>query len=609
MRRMLSVIATCLMAGVILWGCPKKRGAESVTGGQLPKGKTVQKPWEKYKGEIPDLKFGEFDEWQGNDDFEPWGAKEAKKGGTIRLHWTSYPTTLRTDGPNSNLMQLSDIHGLMYESLIGTHPTTMEFIPSLAKSWKISKDLRTFWFKIDEQARWADGSEVTADDVLATWEFKTNPDVKDPFNVIVYGENFEKPEVIDKYTIKVHTKKLNWRLFLYFGGMPIYPAKEIRIPGEEYLEKYQWKLVTGTGPYALDDMKKQEWLTLKRRDDYWARNEPSNQGMYNFDKMKFIVVRDRELVYEKFKKGEFDYYLVGKAQRWVEEMDYAEIEKGWIQKRKIYTEAPVGFAGFAFNMRKPPFDDIRVRKAFTYLFNREKLMDKLFFNEYEYLDSYYPFRVWANPDNPKIRYNPPKAKKLLAEAGWKERNKDGWLVKEDGEIFEITLEYGIEDWKRIWTVVQEDYKKAGIKFNLKLTDWRTTYKKVQERSFTITYQSWGAILFPNPENQWLSKLADEKYNNNLTGFKNERVDELCELEKKTMDLQERVRLIREIDKIVFETHPYALGWSSNFNRILFWYYMDHPDYYFTKTGDYRQIKTLWWFDPDKRKALEEAQGS
>ncbi|MHC4599015.1 MAG: extracellular solute-binding protein [Planctomycetota bacterium] len=611
MRKFRGLTAVLVLALVAGTGCKKKEGESGAGAGgpvemEIIPGEVIQKPWEKYKGEIPDLKFGALGEWQSNDDFEPWGDPKAIKGGTLRMPWTTYPTTLRSDGPNSNLMQTREIWTIIYETLIGTHPVTMEFIPSLANEWKISKDKRTFSFRIDKRARFWDGTEVTAEDVVATWEHLTNPDRKDPYNVIVYGNNFEKPVAEDKYTVTVKTKKLNWRLFLYFGGMYIYPARDVRIPGEKYLEDYQWKLMMGSGPYMLDKMVKQESFTLKRRDDYWGKDDKANVGLYNFDKIKWIVVRDRELQYEKFKKGELDFYVVGKAQRWVEEMDYESVNKGWIQKRKIFTESPIGFSGFAYNMRKPPFDDIRVRKAFAHLFNREKLMDKLFFNQYEFTDSYYPGRVWGNPDNPKIRYNPEKAAKLLAEAGWKERNEDGWLVDGKGKIFEVTLEYFVEDWKRIWTVVQEDFRKAGIKFELAQVDWRTTYKKVGERNFTITWQNWGAILFPNPESSWMSELADKPNNNNLPGYKNKRVDELSNKEKETFDLAERVRILREVDSLIFKEHPYALGWHSGYTRVLYWYYMDHPGYYFYKTGDSRSIKTLWWFDPEKRKALEAA---
>ena len=202
------------------------------------------------------------------------------------------------------------------------------------------------------------------------------------------------------------------------------------------------------------------------------------------------------------------------------------------------------------------------------LVNREKLIDKLFFGEYGFIDSYYPGGMWANPDNPKIRYNPRMAKLLLAKAGWKSRNKDGWLEK-DGKPFVITLEYGDAGYTRIHKVIQEDLKKAGINMELKQIDRNTLMKKVGERNFTIHFQGWGAITFPNPVSSWDSELADGKDNNNLPGFKSAELDALCKDYDLAFDRGTQKRLIRRADGIIFRAHPYALAWSAGFNRILY----------------------------------------
>jgi len=300
---------------------------------------------------------------------------------------------------------------------------------------------------------------------------------------------------------------------------------------------------------------------------------------------------------------------VRKAQRWVEECNFEAAQKGWVKKRRIKTEAPQGFSGFCFNMRKPPFNDKNVRMAWAYLFNREKLMEKLFFNQYDFIDSYYPGRMWENPKNRKIRYNPRRAAGLLARAGYKKRNEQGILIGPDGKPFEVTMELGYPELKRIFTVVQEDFLKAGIRLNLKQIDPRTLYKKVRDRQFAVHYQSWGAIIFPNPESSWMSELADTTQNNNVAGFKSRRVDRLCLEYDGCFDQDKRVELIREIDGLIFREHPYALGWYSNRVRILFWRKFGHPTRYFTRTGDERNILSEWWYDPALDKELQEARKS
>ncbi len=560
--------------------------------------------------------------WQDGGNFpllgDPRASREVKDR-ALPMVWRAFPPTLRREGPNSNLVTISTVHGLCYESMVTIHPETEEFIPSLAKEWKIENNegagTQTFWFRINPKARWSDDSPVTAKDVYYSWWHRVQEDRNDPSNMMVFGESYEEPVIVDDLTIKVTTKKLNWRLFLYFGGMLIYPEKYIHIPGKEYLERYNWELMPGSGPYSMKpkDLKKGQSLTLTRRDDWWAEDEPLSKNTYNFQKIKFIVIRDQELEFEKFKAGELDYYRVTRAQRWVEDIPREPlIDKGWIQKRKIYNQAPQGFSGFCMNMRKPPFDDRRVRQAFSHLFNRERLMDKLFFNEYEFIDSYFPGRDWGSADtNPKIRFDPDRAEELLWEAGYKTRNDDGYLVGADGKQFEITLNYGAQSWERIWLVVREDYEDAGIKFNLKLIDPSTLIKKMGERQFSVVFQSWGALLFPNPETSWRSSLADQPHNNNLTGFKNERVDELCKKYDVTFDRAEQKEIIREVDSIVFNEHPYALAWYGGFFRLLFWDRFGHPDRYVTRTGDVpeEQVAMLWWFDPAKEAALQEAMAT
>lgn len=547
--------------------------------------------------------------WKTNNDFPLIGSPKAVKGGTLRYYWTSFPTTLRGVGPNNNQMSNFEIQGMVYESLIGLHPETLEYIPGLADYWKVSPDKRTFYFHINPKARWADGSPVTSEDVVATWDFMVRKDIKDPYNNMIWGESYERPVAVGPGVVSVRTKKVHWRLFYYFGGMTIYPAKELRgLTGEKYLKDYNWKMLMGSGAYELkpEDIKNQQSITLTRRKDYWGENERFNIGLGNFDKLNWQIILDEDLAWEKFKKGDIDYFYVLKAQRWKEETDFEKVKKGWIQKRKIFTDSPQGFGGFAFNMRKPPFNDRNVRKAFAYLFNRERLINKLFFDEYTFIDSYFPGGIWANPDNPKIRYNPRMARMLLARAGWKHRNKDGWLVNDKGEIFEITLEYGVPSYDRIHKVIQEDLAKAGIKMNLKLLDYNTLQKKVGERNFVLHFQSWGGLLFPNPENSWSSELADKNDNNNMTGFKNAEVDALCKKYDATEDRKEQQRIIRRIDELIFREYPYALAWGSGFSRILYYNKFGHPDKYFTRIGDYRNIKSMWWLDPEKEKALDKA---
>lgn len=558
-------------------------------------------------------------EWQNGGSYPAIGSSKAKqvmKDRPLKIRWQGFPPTLRVDGPNSNLIQTRNIHVLMYETLIGIHPETEEFMPGLASEWRIDTDkeakTQTFWFRIDPDARFSDGSKVTSKDVYWSFWHKVQKDRKDPSNMIVFGKQFDMPVIVDERTIKVTTKKLNWRLFLYFGGIYIYPAAAIHISGEKYLKDYNWKMMPGSGPYAMgpDGIQGRESVTLRRRHDWWGDQKEWGRNTYNFEIVKFVVERETELYYEKFKKDKYDLFRVSRSQRWVVEIPKEEIvKKGWVQRRKIYNKAPRGFSGFAFNMRHKPFDNRDVRLAFAHLFNIKKLNERLFYHQYAKAYSYFPGRDWGNGDkNERVDFDPDEAEELLYEAGYKERNKDGWLVGPDGKILEVTLEYGVPSFQRVWLVVQEDYQKAGIKFNLKLVDAAVMVKKIDERKFQLYYQSWGALLFPNPRTSWSSELADQFYNNNLPGFKNKEVDQLLEQYDVTLDRARQKEIIRRIDEIVYNEHPYALGWYANFERLLYWNRFGHPEKYFTKIGTdpIEQVMLLWWWDDAASAKLDKA---
>jgi len=257
-------------------------------------------------------------------------------------------------------------------------------------------------------------------------------------------------------------------------------------------------------------------------------------------------------------------------------------------------------------MREEPFNDKRMRQVVTHLFNRQKLIENLFFNEYFFMDSYYPGRVYGHPDNPKFRYDPDKAVKLLKECGWINRNEEGWLVNDKGEMLQLSLMI-TKAMERIFTVVQEDFRKVGIKLELKLSTAQTMFKMVNERKFKLHWQSWGGLFFPNPENSWSSWTADPDNTNNLAGVKNDRIDEICKAYDTEFDLNKRIEMIREVDKILMDIQPYSLGWFAPYHRILYWNKFGHPDYYFPRTGDLYSVMSLWWVDPEKEKNLNEAK--
>ena len=547
--------------------------------------------------------------WLTNSEYESILDTTLQPGGLVTWAIFEFPATLRTSGKDSNSEFVRLIENMVYESLMGINSLDLAFIPSLATHWKISDDYRTFWFRINPNVRFSDGSRLTAEDVIASWRLRVDEGILAPYENLIWGK-YNEPIAESPYIVRVETKELNWKFFLYFGGMSILPAKYIgNLTGKQYMKVFQFEMPPGSGSYIVEkkDIVKGRSLAIRRRDDYWDKDNPRGKGGGNFEKIKFVVVNDERLIFEKFKKGELDFYLVGRAQWWKEECDFDDVKRGLVQKRKIWNDEPQGISGIVFNMREEPFNDKRMRQVFTHLLDRQKLIDQLFFNEYVHMDSYYSSSVYENPDNPKYRYDPDRAVALLRECGWKERNAEGWLVNDKGEVLALELTFAAPSFARILTIYQEDLKKVGIKLELKQSQGSTMFKMVNERKFKIHWQSWGGLLFPNPENDITSWTADQPNTNNLAGVKNERIDELIKEYNICFDQTRRVEIIREIDGILMDIQSWALGWYTPSQRVLYWNRFSYPECQFARTGDWRGILALWAVDPEKEKRLEEAK--
>lgn len=535
----------------------------------------------------------------------------AKKGGTISLSINEYPATFRAYGKDENTQETRAIHSLVYEGLFTLNPLTLDFLPSLASHWKVGDDKQTFSFRIDPNARFSDGHAVTSEDVIATWKLQTDSTILSPSINTTFGE-FEQPVAISKYIVTVKSKTKNWKNMLYFGSTAILPAHVIgNIGGKEYLDKYQYEMPSGTGPYVVQatDIKKGNSVALTRRADWWAKDYPVNRGAYNFDKILMTVVRDERLQLEKFKKGEMDFYVIQRASYWVEEFNPAKddlLKRGLILKKKVYNANPVGGSSLVFNTRRAPFNDIKVRKALTYLFNRDQIIQKLMYNQYEPSTSHFPSSPYENPNNPRIKYDPAKAAELLKEAGYTQRNSEGILTK-NGQPFVIEMLI-YQQQERYLTPVQQDFLQAGIKVNLRMMDQTTWFTMLTEGNYQMAHMGWGGLLYPNPETSWHSRIATRLPSNNITGFKNARVDEIIELEQTTFDPAERIRLIQELDGIVSNEYHYAFGWHAPYVRLVWWNKFGMPKFTISRIDDWRSVLTYWWYEPELDEKLREARG-
>jgi microcin C transport system substrate-binding protein len=546
--------------------------------------------------------------WETNTDFDLIGDPKAVKGGELKHgNMSDFPSTLRYYGPNITAWNQM-VNAMVYETLLGLHPTTLDYVPALATHWQISADKMTFRFRIDPNARFSDGTPVTSEDVVATWKLLTDKSLQDPAQTLIYS-NFEQPVAESKYLLSVKAKTQNWQNLLYFGNsMLILPAHLLKsVNGAAYIRDYNYKMMPGSGPYVISeqDVNKGNSVRIRKRNDYWAEKDRRNVGLNNFATINQQVVRDENLEFERVKRGDLDLFVLTRAQQWVQELNYPNIKRGLNQKRKIFNNNPNGIQGVAMNTRREPYNDVRVRKALRHLFNRELMIQKLAFNEYFPMDSMYFGSVYENPGNEKIKYDPQKALQLLGEAGWKDRDSAGRLSR-NGQPLTLELVYGTPGFERYFTVYQEDLRKLGITLNLRLVTWETLIKLLDDQAYQMALINYTGEPFPNPRANLHSSLADQKNNNNITGFKNKRADEIMDAYEKEFDTANRVKLLRELDGIFTSEHHYIFMWGAPFQRLVFWNKFGYPQGVVTRIGDYRDVPTVWWLDPEKSRKLEAA---
>lgn len=552
------------------------------------------------------------DGWTTSTSYNVLGSSKAVKGGMMTWSIPDFPATLRNYGKDENSYYTRMASSLMYESLLDTDPVTQDYSPRLATHWQISEDKKTFRFRINPNARWADGKPVVAEDYVATFKLLLDPGLLTG-GAEYYQEKYEMPVVESKYIVSIKAKNVGWIYFAGAGGIRLLPAHLLEgVTAKDFLERFNYEPMPGSGPYFIrkEDVDKGRSITLRRRSDYWGEKEPFAKGMYNFDIIKTDVVQDETLQFEKFKKGEIDVYSVNRAQWWAEKTDFEEVKRGIVQKKKIYNQNPGGTSGLALNMRKPPFDDKRVRTAFSMLYDRKKFNEKLFYNSYTPLKSFFSGTPYENPNNSLINFNLDSAILLLEEAGYKDKNDQGYRMK-NGKVLDLELTYTQPSQERYLTIFQEDLKRAGIKLNLKQIDGTTQFKIGNERNFSMIIAAWGGQNPPSLEFNVISKTADDPNSTNWSGIKNPRIDELAQLYSTTFDKKERVKQVREVDSIIISIQPYVLGWYADYTRLLFHNKFGFPKWMVSRFDDYYggaepPIFAFWWIDPAKFASYEEA---
>lgn len=490
-----------------------------------------------------------------------------KKNSAFYLNLGGEPTGFNPISHSDNYK--SKVKAYMFESLLSQDVETYEWKPHLATEWKVSKDKMKFSFKLREGVKWHDGKEMTAEDVKFSFDIL----FKDKFNTIPirpYYEGLKEVKIIDKYNVEIIAKDKFWQNFERAAGLTIYPKHFYE---QDKKKSFFNKVVIGSGPYKLGLYSRGNRIVLERNKDWWGF-QVEGQKEWNFKKIVLRFVGDINVALEMLKKGSLDFDGF-RAETYVKKA-VGEMWGKSVHKVKTFNSTPKGYNFIGWNMKDPndPEQDIhkkrahpilgdkRVRKALYHLVNRPLMIEKF---EYNYsvpaVGPIYPQSPYHDKNLKPVQYDPKLSLKLLREAGWSDTDGDNILDKVvNGKKTKLAITI-LEPWEgfmRYLTVFKEDAKKAGVEINIKLMEWNSFIKLLEERKFDACRLAWSAVVDWNPIQIWHSNSY--KGGSNFIGFSNKKADELMTKAKFIHDRAERIKLLNKVEKIIVDEHPYV--WFS-----------------------------------------------
>ncbi len=552
--------------------------------------------------------------WITNNEDPVFASSDAKRGGTFNLPLLSFPLTLRYVGPDSNGSFRGVINNNRF-GLVDMHPNTLNYIPQLATHWAYDKDGLTTYYKLDKAAKWSDGKPVTADDYVFALKFYRSKEITAPWYNNHYTEYFDSISKIDDYTIAIKGKKKlsKFEIHQYNGITPI--PRHFHKLDKNWVKNHNWKIEPNTGPYQISTIKKGKSIVLKRKKNWWGNNHKYYKNRFNVDKVRYKVIRDQNVSYKHFLKGNLETYYMVRPDVWHDKAKGKEFDNGLIHKIQFFNDAPQPNIAIWLNQAKPIFRDKKVRQAFGYATNVEKVMKTVLRGDYYRLQTGDQGKgKYFNPKISPRKYDLKKANKLLDEAGWSKRGPDGIRIK-NGQKLSAKITYGAPHYTERLVVIKEDMKKAGIELVLNLMDSSAAFKSILEKQHDLTATGWSSGFLPAYWEGYHSANANKPQTNNISNTANPEIDKYIDLFRNTIDEKKKISYAHKVQELIHEDAAYIPTFMVPYTRQGFWSYIRLPKVPGTKLTDdlFDPFNTtyggLFWIDGDLRKKVQKAKKS
>ena len=552
----------------------------------------------------------------------------APKGGTLRLAVDGTFDSFNSFIPKGNAASTGSVETLLVNS--ADEPFTAYGLVAKTMEWPADRS----WviFNLRPEARWHDGTPVTADDVV--WSFETLVEKGMPFYRYYYSA-IDSAEALNTHRVRFNFKESgNQELPLITGQLPVLP--------KHYWASRDFSATTldpplGSGPYRIQKFEAGRYIVQERVTDYWGANLPVRRGMNNFDIIRTEYFRDATPIRLALKAGDIDFRLENQSKAWADDYNVTVVDKGLLNKEMVPHRQPTGMQAFVMNTRRTLFQDPRVRQALGYAFDFEWSNRTLFNGQYTRTTSYFSnselassglpegselallehyrgripdtvfnqaFRIPVTDGSGRPRENLRKATALLKSAGWSVR--DLKLINEaTGVPFRFEVLLSSKAFERIVLPYTQNLKLLGIEAKIRLVD-RTQYmERYRQKDFDMLVAVWGQSETPGNEQReyWGSDAADSVGSRNLAGIKDPVVDELIELLVKS-DSREQLNVrTRALDRVLLWGHYVVPHWHIRADRVLYWDKFSRPATP-VRSG---VMRSRWWYDTQKAAALEQAR--
>lgn len=557
---------------------------------------------------------------------------DAPKGGEISI-WTM--GTFDSFNPYTRKGRAGALASAPFESLLeGTSDEVGTSYGLLAETLEYPEDQSWVIFNMRPEARFSDGTPVTADDVAFTYELFLNEGLasyRAILGQIVTGVEILGPHRV-KYSFADDASRRD--AIPIVGGLPVKSKAWFEKTGAK-LDESRMEPAIGSGPYVLDSYDINKRITYKRNPDYWGNDLPFNKGRANFDTIRVEYFADSNAAFEGFKSGAYTFRQENSSKSWATAYDFPALDEGHVIKTLLPDGGMATGQSYVMNLRRDKFDDIRVRQAVGLLFNFEWSNESLFYGQYARINSFWENSELAAAGMPSDaelallepiadllpagvidgeavmapvsgnrtldRKNLRKASALLDEAGWTVGD-DGLRRNAAGETLTIEIIEDSPTFDRVHLPFIDNLKAAGIDAIYSRIDPAQMTDRSRNYDFDMMVDQFPMSLEPSSglKQYFGSETADQSVFN-LMGLKSEAVDTLIEHVMNAQNKAELATSVKALDRTLRAYYFWVPQWFNDAYRVAYWDMYEHPE---TLPPFALGNLDFWWYNAEKAADLK-----